>query len=256
MKTKHLSKNDFTSYINNTLDGAHREIIDAHLLDCQLCRANLLEQQVLQRQISNELNAVLKSTIPPAQMNFTAIVPNLQSQFTSLGYWPQVSAVASTILGLIGLILAMLGVWQIYIVKSIHSPSSQSLGAFPTLACFFLMLASVGQFDHRPVNQFRFFITLASAVILWIGSILIGLLDLIVIRDLAIVTVVTLGGSPSDAAPIAIIAVMIGAIFFIGIIVGGGEYHYRNFGKPNSWKLFMITILGQLMLLILPYLIL
>jgi hypothetical protein len=83
---------------------------------------------------------------------------------------------------------------------------------------------------------------------------LLGLLNLIVIRDLAILTVVALGGSSKDATPIAIIAVMIGVMFYIGIIIGGGEYHYRNLGQPSSWKLFSIVLLGQLFLLVLPYL--
>ena len=67
--------------------------------------------------------------------------------------------------------------------------------------------------------------------------------------------VVALGGNTSEATPIAIIAVLIGAMLYIGVIIGGGEYHYRNIGQPGSWKLFSITLLGQLFLLIIPYLV-
>jgi hypothetical protein len=105
------------------------------------------------------------------------------------------------------------------------------------------------------LSQARFFITVASALILWLGSILIGLLNLIVIRDLAIMAVAALGGSPSAAATIAIMAVVLGAVLLIGVIFGSGEYHYRNIGQPGSWKLFSATILGQLFILIIPYLI-
>lgn len=255
MMTKHLTSNDLSGYINNALDDAHREIMDAHLLDCQTCRANLAEQELRQRQISNELSAALKSAYPSAQMNFAEISPILRTQRAGLNIWPRLTPAAPAALALIGLLFAVFGLWQAFGVRAINS-SAQPLGAFPTLACFFLMLASVGQFDRPPSIQPRFFFTWAAALILWLGSIFIGLLNLIVIRDLAIMAVVTLGGSPSDAAPIAIIAVMIGALFYIGIIIGGAEYHYRNIGQPGSWKLFTIIILGQLFLLIIPYLIL
>jgi hypothetical protein len=255
MKKKHLTQNDLSGYIYNTLDDGHREITDMHLLECQICRANLSEKEFQQRKIANELSAVLKATTPSVEMNFSAIAPHLQNQNITLNLWPRLTAHVPAALALMGLLFAVLGVWKFYYERTILSFSSQSLGAFPTLACFFLMLASVGQVDRTPINQARYIVTWASALILWLGSILIGLLNLIVIRDLAILTVISFGGSPSDAAPITIISVMIGAIFFIGIIFGSGEYHYRNIGQPASWKLFTITIMGQLLLLIIPYLI-
>jgi hypothetical protein len=255
MMKKHLTQNDVTGYIYNSLDDAQREFMDMHLLDCHICRANLSEQEYRQRKISNELSAVLKAASPSAQMNFAAIAPHVRNQNTALKLWPRLTAHAPAALALMGLLFAVFGLWQHFYERTILSLSSQSLGAFPTLACFFLMLASIGQVDRTPINQARFIVTWASALILWLGSILIGLLNLIVIRDLAIMTVIAFGGSPSDAAPIAIISVMIGVIFFIGIIFGSGEFHYRNIGQPASWKLFAITIMGQLLLLIIPYLI-
>ena len=251
---KHLTPDDCSGYIYYTLDDAHREIMDAHLLDCHICRANLAEQELRQRHISNELSAVLKAVSPSTQMNFAGITPCLRSRSTGINLWSHLMAVAPATFAFIGLLFAVFGLWQAFGVRANNS-SIQPLGAFPTLACFFLMLASVGQFDRTLSIQPRLFFTWTAALILWLGSIFIGLLNLIVIRDLAIMTVIALGGSPTDAAPITIIAVMIGALFYISIIVGGGEYHYRNIGQPGSWKLFTIIILGQLFLLIIPYLI-
>jgi len=254
MITKHLTSDDLSGYIYNTLDDAHREIMDAHLLDCQTCRANLAEQELRQRQISNELSAVLKTASPSAQMNFAAISPVLRTQRTGLNLWTRLTAVAPAALAFIGLLFAVFGLWQAIGVRSITTPA-QPLGAFPTLACFFLMLASVGQFDRSLSFQPRYFFIWLAAIILWLGSAFIGLLNLIVIRDLTIMAVVSLGGNAADAAPITIIAVMIGALLYIGVVIGGAEYHYRNIGQPGSWKLFTIIILGQLFLLIFPYLI-
>jgi anti-sigma factor RsiW len=62
---KHLTQDDLSRYIYNSLDDAYREIMDAHLLECQSCRSNLAEQERLQRQISNELSAELNAVSPP-----------------------------------------------------------------------------------------------------------------------------------------------------------------------------------------------
>jgi hypothetical protein len=94
------------------------------------------------------------------------------------------------------------------------------------------------------------------ALILWLGSAFIGLLDLLVLRDLAIMAVIAVDGRNATAGPIAILAVLLGALLYVGFIIGGAEYHFRNLGQPGSWKLFIFTLLTQLFILILPYLIL
>lgn len=254
MKTKHLTTDDLTGYIYRMLDDAQREIIAAHLLDCPTCRANLTEQELRQRQISNELSAILNAATPSLQMNFGAIRPQLQIQPKRLNLWPRLAAVTPPAFALLGLLFALFGLWQAFGVRA-YVTSTPILGAFPTLAGFFLVLASVQQFDHTLSVQPRLVITWVLAVILWLGSAFIGLLDLIVIRDLAIMAVVAVDGETAQAGPIAIMAVYLGTLLFIGLIIGGGEYHYRNIGQPSSWKLFTITLLGQLFILILPYLI-
>jgi hypothetical protein len=186
-------------------------------------------------------------------MNFAAIKPRIQTNNSRRKFWPQLTAFAPVGLAFIGFILAGFGLWQAIAANAIRTPI-QSLGAFPTLACFFLMLASVGQFDRSPWFQPRNIFIWLAAFILWLGSAFIGLLNLIVIRDLAIMTVVTLGGTASDAAPISILAVMIGTMGYIALVIGSAEFHYRHIGQPGSWKVFTITILGQLFLLVLPYL--
>ena len=255
MMTKHLSKTDITGYIYHSLDDAQREIMDMHLIDCQICRADLSEQEFQQRKISNALSSVLKAASPSGEMNFAAISAQIHSRYTYLNLFPRLAAVIPPAFALAGLLLAVLGLWRLFDGNITLSLASQSLGALPTMACFFLIFASVGQFNGAPSSQTRFFITLASALILWLGSIFIGLLNLIVIRDLAILAVVALGGNSSDAAPIAIMAVLLGVVILIAVIFGSGEYHYRNVGQPGSWKLFASTILGQLFILMIPYLI-
>ena len=253
MKTKHLTPDGLTGYIYSTLDDAQREAMDAHLIECPTCRANLAEQELWKRQISNEFGAALKFATPSPQMNFSAIAPRLQNWHIRKNIWLDRVIVVPTTLALSGLVFALLGLWHAIGTQAFTS-HAQSLGAFPPLAGFFLILASVEQFDHSLSLWPRRVVTWAVAVILWLGSAFIGLLDLIVLRDLAIMAVIAVDGRDATAGPIAIMAVLLGAMLYIGFIIGGAEYHYKNIGLPGSWKLFSITLLGQLFILILPYL--
>lgn len=254
MKTKHLSPDGLTGYIYGTLDDAQREVMNAHLMECPVCRANRAEQELWQRQISNELGAELKFAVPSSHMNFAAIAPRLQDRHVRQNIWLDKVIVVPATLALAGLVFAVFGLWHAIGAQAFTSPA-QPLGAFPPLACFFLTLASVEQFDRSHSLWPRRAITWAVALILWLGSAFIGLLDLIVLRDLAIMAVIAVDGRNATAGPIAIMTVLLGAMLYIGFVIGGAEYHYKNIGLPGSWKLFSITLLSQLFILILPYLI-
>jgi hypothetical protein len=254
MKTKHLTPDGLTGYIYGTLDDAQREVMNAHFTECPVCRANLAEQELWQRKFSNELGAELKFAVPSSHMNFAAIAPRLQNRHIRQNIWLDKVIVVPATLALTGLVFAVFGLWHAIGAQAFIS-HTQPLGAFPPLACFFLTLASVEQFDRSHSLWPRRAITWAVALILWLGSAFIGLLDLIVLRDLAIMAVIAVDGPNAAAGPIAIMTVLLGAMLYIGFVIGGAEYHYKNIGLPGSWKLFSITLLGQLFILILPYLI-
>jgi putative zinc finger protein len=254
MITKHVSLDGLTGYIYRTLDDGQREVIDAHLVECPTCRASLAKQEIRQRQVSNELSALLKFAAPSPQMNFAAIAPRLQNQPLRQNIWLDRVIFVPTTLALSGFVLALFGLWRAIGDQAFTSPA-QSLGATPTLACFFLTLASVEKLYHSFSIRPRGVITWALALTLWLGSAFIGLLDLIVLRDLAIMAVIAMDGLDASAGPIAIMTVLFGAMLYIGFVIGGAEYHYKNIGQPGSWKLFSITLLCQLFILILPYLI-
>lgn len=254
MKAKHLTPDGIVGYMYGTLDDAQREVMDAHLMECPTCRTNLAEQDLWKRKISNEFGAALKFVVPTPQMNFSAIVPRLQNWHFKKNIWLDRVIVVPTTLALSGLVFALFGLWSAISAQALTSPA-QSLGAFPPLACFFLTLASLEQFDHSVSIRPRGVITWILALSLWLGSAFIGLLDLIVLRDLAIMAVIALDGRNAIAGPFAIMAVLLGALLYIGFVIGGAEYHYKNIGLPGSWKLFSITLLGQLFILILPYMI-
>lgn len=255
MKTKHLTSDGLTGYIYRTLDDAHRESIDAHLLECPTCRASLAEQETRQRHVSSELKAALNLATPSSGMNFAAIAPRLQGRRIRQNIWLDRVVLVPTTLAFAGLVFALSGLWRAIGAQAFTSPA-EPLGTLPPLACFFLTLASVEQLDHSFSIRPRRAIIGMVALILWLGSALIGLLDLIVLRDLAIMAVIAVDGRNATAGPIAIMAVLLGAMLYIGFVIGGAEYHFKNLGQPGSWKLFIFTLLGQLFILILPYLIL
>ena len=254
MKLKHLTPDELTGYIYSTLEDAQRESMDTHLVECPICRTSLAERELLQRQISNELGAVLRFASPSPRMNFAAIAPQLQNRHISQNSWLDRGIVVPTALALIGFVFALFGLWRAIGTQAFISPA-EPLGVFPPLACIFLVLASVEQFDSSHMLLPRRAITWIVALILWLGSAFIGLLDLIALRDLAIMAVFAMGGQNATAELIAMMTVVLGAILYIGFIIGGAEYHYKNIGQPGSWKFLSISLLIQLFILILPYLI-
>jgi len=255
MKTNHFDLDSLTGYLYRTLDDAARENMDGHLSNCPICRAHLAEQERRQRKISGELNAAIRNAAPSNRMSFAAISNRLQTRRPFWNIWHRVAVSTPVAFAVIGLFLSLLGVWQFISTRTLSTPS-HPIGAFPTLACFFFMLTSVEELVKAFSIRSRFAVTALVAFILWLGSAFIGLLNILVIRDLAIMAVVAIDGKAAEAGSIAILAVLVAAMLYIGVVIGGAEYHFKNIGQPGSWKLFSMTLLGQLFILILPYLIL
>jgi hypothetical protein len=44
---------------------------------------------------------------------------------------------------------------------------------------------------------------------------------------------------------------MILAVAWIGVAIGGAEYHYKRVGQPSSWKLFSRTLAVEISILVL-----
>lgn len=255
MGADHLNPENLSGYIYRTLDDATRESLNAHLVNCPACRARLAEQEQYQRQISNELNAAIDQANPSKGMSFAAISNRLQMRRSPWRLWNRLEVSVPVALALAGLVLSLIGLWQMIGQRSWAYPG-QPFSALPTLACFFFMLASVEQFEKAFSIRPRFAIIVLVAAILWLGTAFIGLLNIIVIRDLAIMAVVALDGANAQAGPIAIMAVMGAVVLYIAFVIGAAEYHIKNIGQPGSWKLFSVTLLGQLFVLVLPYLVL
>ena len=253
MTNHHINDDNLIGYVYRTLSDAEREVIDAHLIDCQICRARLDEHEARHRQIDYEVRATINAAAPSRKMNFAAIAPRLQRSRIQI-FWPRIYAAVPVPIAIIGLIFSLYGLWQIFSSLSISTMPHQP-GALPTLACFCLMFVSMDQFDRAYSIRPRFIITVLLTFILWLGTAIIGLLNILVIRDLVLMAGIAAGSSQAGAGAATILAMIVSAVIYIAAVIGGAEFHYKRIGQPSSWKLFTWTIVIQLFIMILPYLI-
>ena len=96
------------------------------------------------------------------------------------------------------------------------------------------------------------------AVVLWAGTSVLGFLEILIVREIVLriyAHFAATGGFYERAYGGGVIlgvgAAMTMGVVCVGIIIGGGEYHLRNFGQPKSWRFFGWTISAELSILLL-----
>jgi hypothetical protein len=90
--------------------------------------------------------------------------------------------------------------------------------------------------------------------LLWIVTAILGLVDILAVRNILIRVYSGTGGRDSFAAAnMANWAVVGMAFVWIVVIVGGGEYHRSRVGQRGSWILFGVTLAVEIILLILGF---
>ncbi len=248
----HASDDDLVGYLYRTLSDAERETLDAHFIDCPDCRTRLTTHEVQKRQIDQGLKAAIRQVSPSDQMTFDAIAPLLPNRRPFLGGWLRMDTATPVFITVVGLCLALIGLWQGFSsflsAAELHAP-----GAMPTVAGFAFVFVSVGQLERALVARPRFVIVAILTGLLWLGAAILGLISLLVIRDLSLWVFVSSGSSNAWAGAVTILVMMISALIYITAVIGGAEYHYKQIGQPSSWKLFAWTIGIELLILILPH---
>lgn len=254
MKMSHLSEEQFIGYVYRTLTDTEREAFDAHLVECQHCRAHLTRHQAMQRRIHHHLQADVKSASPSSQMNFAAIAPRLKRRRSMIPQGQSLLAGLSATAALAGLAIALVSLQQNLILLSTNGPVMASMGTLPMLACFCLAFALVRQFDWTNHVPQRFSLSALLAFLLWLGTAVIGLQIIVVIRDLFVWAFIYTGGDAGLAFNLSSLVIIASAIGYIAIVIGGAEYHYKHIGQRNSWLWFGWTIVAELLLLVIHYL--
>jgi anti-sigma factor RsiW len=245
----HLSDEQLTGYVHYTLTDAERETMDAHLKTCAHCRARLGEFEALQRRIRYSLASDIKTISPPSGLSFTAIAPRLQHpswwerlRLPSGQFLPGTTALAA----LAGLAVALVGLLQ-NLGWSSAEATTIPRNPLPVLACGCFAVTVMGNFGSRawPV---RLLLMRTLALVLWIGTAIVGLQVIVVVMDL-LMWLASLGLS----AGVVVLSIWPLCIVWIALVVGGGEYHYQRLGQRSSWRLFGWTVAVELLILMLPY---
>ncbi len=91
------------------------------------------------------------------------------------------------------------------------------------------------------------------AILLWIATCALGLLELYLLQEMVLRVYVRFGSDYYSGVNIRNVVVLILALLYIAFAIGTGEYHYRRFGQRSSWRLFGWTIAVQLAILVLCY---
>jgi len=94
------------------------------------------------------------------------------------------------------------------------------------------------------------------AFALWAVTSVLGFLEILTVREIVLriyahfaATGGFYGRDYWGGHALGVGAALAMGIVCVGIIIGGAEYHFKNFGQPKSWKLFGWTISAELSIL-------
>jgi hypothetical protein len=253
MLNPHLSNDQLIGHAYYTLTDAEREVMDAHLAECQQCRAQLTQHEMQQRYIHHTLLADIKAATLPAHMTFAAIAPRLERRTPLTILWAFFSG-ATALAAPAGLVIALVGLWQGVGLSGAGTTTTATFLSMLACGCFALTL--VGQYEWPALAPSRFTLSALLAFILWLGTAIVGLQNIVVIWNI-VAWGLALAGIQFSHAPVLsfVLSIIPTAILWIAVVIGGGEYHFTHLGQPRSWKLFGWTIAGELFILLLRYLV-
>ena len=246
----HLKDDELIAYVHRTLTDDQREGMDKHLLDCPSCRAQLSEHEGFQNRVRYALLADMKTVKAPENMRFRAISPQVERRRSIAVFLQPVFFGINSLVAVTGVAIAFLGSFGS--IREFLSGSTQiSATPLPLVASFLFAVPMISTFLESRVVKPRVILSAMLSVVLWIGTALVGLQNILDVRKIFIIGMARLGGNPAVTESLSIFVVFISGMLWIALVIGGGEYHYRRIGQTSSWKLLAWTIAAQLGILIL-----
>ena len=91
------------------------------------------------------------------------------------------------------------------------------------------------------------------ALILWIATAVVGLVEIVVVRDMVLRLYGRFGSSYWSGVMLGNVTVLVLALAWLALVVGTGEYHRGHVGERNSWKVFGWTIAVEVAILVLAF---
>ena len=89
------------------------------------------------------------------------------------------------------------------------------------------------------------------AIVLWLVSFVLGLQAMYDLSQIIAVMRVALGSSLEEVRLATPVLVFFLALVLLIFIIWSTEYHLKRVGKPESWRLFGLTIAVELMIILL-----
>lgn len=258
----HLSDEHLIGYSHSTLTDAEREVMDSHFTRCPECRTRLADHEALQRRIRHSLLADLKAAQPAAGLGFSAVAPRLRSQNRLAALWRQSSRPvrgATAVVALAGLVVAVISLFG-GVSRLAAGVTGVPVTPLPVAACFLFAIPVANNCRESRVVPSRLILSYVLAFILWVGTAILGIYEIYLIREMifAIYARFVEGASSGidywAALALGNAALLPLSIGWIALVMAGGEYHFKHVGQRCSWKLFGWTIAGELLILLLPWL--
>jgi hypothetical protein len=258
----HLSDEQLIGYSHCTLTDAEREVMDGHFTHCPECRARLADHEALQRRIRHSLLADLKAVQPTAGLEFSAVAPRLrpQNHIAALWRWSsQLVRGATPVVALAGLVVAALSLFD-GIDRLTAGVTEVPVTSLPLAACFLFAIPVANNCRESRVVPSRLVLSYVLAFILWVGTAILGIYEIYLIREMIFAIYARFAGGAGSgtdywaALALGNVALLPLSIGWIALVMGGGEYHFKRVGQRSSWRLFGWTIAGELLILILPWL--
>jgi hypothetical protein len=98
-------------------------------------------------------------------------------------------------------------------------------------------------------------LTAVITLVLWLATAAVGLWQIALIRELLFRLIARFSAIPQSeyeafkqaqtAGSLGILLLIVLAVVWIAVFIGGAEYLYRHAGKPRAWKLFAWIIATQ-----------
>jgi hypothetical protein len=251
-----LSEEQLTGYTHGTLTDAEREAIDRHLSACSGDRARLTAVEDAARQLRNGLAAEMTQIQPPEDLAFAAVAGRVKAPGRMAGLWQRGLPFASAGLALLGVIVAMgglvgTGILQKTFLALKEVGQVESIAAqvrYPLAACFLLAVPLAANRDYEYTFQPGRLAYAALVFLLWLGSAVVALYEIYLIQGVVIYLGIVLSAVNWLSVLGAFTPFLLGMVW-IGLVIGGGELHYRRFGTPASWKLFAWTLGIEMLIL-------
>ncbi len=90
------------------------------------------------------------------------------------------------------------------------------------------------------------------ALILWLVTVVLAVWDFLLIRGMVLRTYGRFGGAANSFELVSILLIIVLAVLWVVVVIGGAEYHRARVGQPNSWQMFSRTLAVEVSILVLP----